>query len=479
MSLTRHIAWILAGGAVLGWCFAMPRPEHAPESFSRIKQVETAIATYGVDTRTIELKGTFIAADGGQVPVGSALSGKVQKILVKQGDHVKAGQVLAVVEPGVVLRSSAPIVNSTSEAKRAEQLSDALGSALTSHQTALDNAQRAYEKVKTEHDERISQARSEMEKSVSGAPSDQVQDAKHDVDKARGLRDKAKALADRNQHAYEEGWISRNQATASKNAFEIADGKLQAAEDRLKELKKGASESEAAAARAAFAKIKATEDKKLENARAELVRIQEGGLAYGSGDRIAMPSFRTFDSSGLKGKIGKRMEVKAPCDGVVLKVAEPGKPNLFEILKDGAKCEFLAQVDLATAKQVVLGTVVRLPRGETAAVTAIGVADPKTGLSPIHIVCQPQTKLGEPALATVELSTVAKQVSVPSTALIRSGNEVYVFTISGSVAHRTSVVLGSLKGGQAEVLNGLKQGSTVVATGLEDLREGDKVSVLN
>lgn len=69
---------------------------------------------------------------------------------------------------------------------------------------------------------------------------------------------------------------------------------------------------------------------------------------------------------------------------------------------------------------------------------------------------------------------------VPEAALLPENDQQYVFTVGpDSVVTRLKVIIGRRRAGSVEVLDGLREGDLVVKEGLQDLRAGSKVVVLN
>ena len=113
-------------------------------------------------------------------------------------------------------------------------------------------------------------------------------------------------------------------------------------------------------------------------------------------------------------------------------------------------------------------------------------ADPASGTFPVELqlLRQPpslaaglvaEVAFGAPAAGdAVEAS--AAPLTIPVSALGRvAGKRGEVFVAEGGVARAREVLLGSLRGGRAEVLSGLAAGEEVIVTGVAWLREGDAV----
>ena len=69
---------------------------------------------------------------------------------------------------------------------------------------------------------------------------------------------------------------------------------------------------------------------------------------------------------------------------------------------------------------------------------------------------------------------------IPEGALIPENGKQHVFTITpDNVAHRVDVVMGRRRVGSVEILQGLSEGDVVAKEGIQDLRTGTKVRILN
>ena len=111
----RRWLWIGALGlAIAAAGFAFARPKGKPgEEKDKVKTAKAEVAD--VQVRVTEVGS--VEPDV-KVDVKSVLSGKVVELLVREGDRVKRGQVLARVEPDVnQARDLSQVKNSVSEAE--------------------------------------------------------------------------------------------------------------------------------------------------------------------------------------------------------------------------------------------------------------------------------------------------------------------------------------------------------------------------
>lgn len=127
-------AWITFGvvmlivAAIVGWQMR-PKPEKDPYRLAAVEQ--------GDITRSVSASGSLQALN--TVDVGSQISGQVTKVLVDFNDEVKAGQVMAVLDP------------QTYQSRVAQGQADILAgqAAVRQAQATLDNAQADYDRKKT------------------------------------------------------------------------------------------------------------------------------------------------------------------------------------------------------------------------------------------------------------------------------------------------------------------------------------------
>jgi HlyD family secretion protein len=155
----RARRWIWIGAlalAVVGLGLFLARPKGKPgEEKDKVKTAKAEVAD--VQVRVTEVGS--VEPDV-KVDVKSVLSGKVVELLVREGDRVKRGQVLARVEPDVnQARDLAQVKNSVSEAEIAlgeakatfERNRDLLGQGLLSAQAGLESETR-YRQAKAARD---------------------------------------------------------------------------------------------------------------------------------------------------------------------------------------------------------------------------------------------------------------------------------------------------------------------------------------
>jgi len=97
------------------------------------------------------------------------------------------------------------------------------------------------------------------------------------------------------------------------------------------------------------------------------------------------------------------------------------------------------------------------------------------------VIANEDLRLRPGMLMVVELIKDRREsIMVPEVALVPENDTQYVFTVGpDNVVTRIKVVIGRRRAGAVEVVEGLKEGDIVVTEGLQDLRAGTKVNLVN
>jgi HlyD family secretion protein len=159
-----------------------------------------------------------------EVRVGADIPGKLARVLVDEGDFVRAGQVLAVLDQ------------------------------------ADDRARAALAEAVVERSE------AEWQKLVNGAREEERKEARAALEEAAAVLSNARVEAQRRSELYEKGAVSREESDRARQAFEVAVAREEAARQRLALIMAPAREDDKARAQAEI-RIARSE---LEEARARL-----------------------------------------------------------------------------------------------------------------------------------------------------------------------------------------------------------------
>ncbi|MBS1715774.1 MAG: hypothetical protein JST30_15715 [Armatimonadetes bacterium] len=469
MRIGTVFVWTGIGAATAAVLAFVPMPARkASAKPTALPVVATVRATTVTVDGRLELSGVFVLPQDGAVTVGAAGSGTRMKPIVKVGDKVKKGQVLASVDLGAPLRRVAPSrVDGVAESKHAEQLSDALGAALSNYETALAEAKKRVALAEKDRDERTAEAKARLDQALAAGATDRAKDARAAAEAARQVSLKARERADKDNHAFEEGWISRNQATASAKVAEAAETVYREAQERADRLSKEPSPEEAAAAKAAYAKARREEDVKVESAKAELAAIESAGLGMAgpTSPPIVLPS-----EAALAGKIASRAVLRAPVDGTVAQTE-----GQIVLLKEGAGWEMVASVPAVEALRLSPGQAVSYAWGGVGSVGAIGATDLKAGTTKVRLVCPSRPPKGAPGKAVVTVPGRDRTILLPAEAVLYGPAGSAVFVVEDGTARRRPVTVKTGADGRLEVTTGIEAGNEVVVEGASFLKDGAKV----
>jgi HlyD family secretion protein len=172
-------------------------------------------------TRPFEWSGTVEART---IDVGSRAGGRVKEVLVHEGDHVTAGQVLLVLEPGDL------------DAQRLMA------------EAQLDQAQATLDKLKSgarpeeieQAKARASTAEASLAEAENGARKEEIAAATARLAATQAALDKAKLDADRAHELFAANAIPRSEVDAAESGLRGATAQRDAAQETLAELRHGA-----------------------------------------------------------------------------------------------------------------------------------------------------------------------------------------------------------------------------------------------
>ncbi len=188
-------------------------------------------------------------------------------------------------------------------------------------------------------------------------------------------------------------------------------------------------------------------------------------------------------------------EIRAISDGKIVKkimnegvIAAPGMPVFF--MNSAGTNDWLVKVgiadkDWARVKPGNPATIkIDAYPGEsfTGRVTQMAQApDPMSGLYQVEVKlngCNKNLATGLFAKAEIKPNNEATYVTVPVDAVIEgNGNEAFVYTINGNMAHKQPVKVAFMKDGNIMLLSGIEQGTSVVVDGSAYLTDGTTVKV--
>jgi len=305
-------------------------------------------------------------------------------------------------------------------------------------QATLDSIQASYDKIK------------------SGARPQEIKQAESAVLQAKINRDSAEENYLRMQKLFSEKAISEQQYEQAKNQYEIADVQYQSARESYELVLEGAAEEDIKSVEAQVRQTKAALDMAKYQLKNTQITAPISGkvtsISVSSGEMIApsVPLLAIIDVSRIFVKVG---------------ISEK------DISKINVGQKVSLEIDAFPEDKF---------RGE---VVSKGVAvDQISKTLEVKIeILQPEVDIpvGVFARGDILVKTNQDALIIPSSALTRKKDGIYVYVIEEGIARQKEVVLGIIQDERVEILSGLSEKEEIVVLGNQELKDGLKVDILD
>jgi len=374
----------------------------------------------------------------------------VRTALVEKGEVNSFLKVTGVVEANETVRVTSEIMGQAKEIKVKDSEEIKKGDVLivlgneqikiqvAQAQATLDSIQASYDKIK------------------SGARPQEIKQAESAVLQAKINRDGAEENYLRMEKLFSEKAISEQQYEQAKNQYEIADAQYQSARESYELVIEGASEEDLKSFEAQVRQAKAALDiAKYQLKNTQITAPISGkatSITVSSGEMISpsMPLLTIIDISRIFVKVG---------------ISEK------DISKIKIGQTVVLEID-AFPEEIFKGEVV----SKGVAVDQIS----KTLEVKIEIL-QPEVviPIGVFARGDILVKTNKNALIIPSSALSRKKDGIYVYVIEEGIARQKEVELGIIQDERIEILAGLSVGQEIVVSGNQELEDGLEVNVLS
>lgn len=374
----------------------------------------------------------------------------VRTALVEKGEVNSFLKVTGVVEANETVRVTSEIMGQAKEIKVKDSEEIKKGDVLivlgneqikiqvAQAQATLDSIQASSDKIK------------------SGARPQEIKQAESAVLQAKINRDGAEENYLRMEKLFSEKAISEQQYEQAKNQYEIADAQYQSARESYELVIEGASEEDLKSFEAQVRQAKAALDlAKYQLKNTQITAPISGkatSITVSSGEMISpsMPLLTIIDVSRIFVKVG---------------ISEK------DISKIKIGQTVVLEID-AFPEEIFKGEVV----SKGVAVDQIS----KTLEVKIEIL-QPEVDIpiGVFARGDILVKTNKNALIIPSSALSRKKDGIYVYVIEEGIARQKEVELGIIQDERVEILSGLSVGQEIVVSGNQELEDGLEVNVLS
>jgi RND family efflux transporter MFP subunit len=426
-----------------------PSSEDKAVANSTLPQVASAMTVTVIPVQAsrvdsnITVSGTVSAQD--LIPVLPQVNGlQIKKILVSQGDLVKQGQTLAVLDDSI-LQTEINQAKADVESKTADVASRQAD--LASKQAAVIASQAV------------------------------VQQRKADLAQAQARLSEAEKNFRRYQQLGKDGAISQQELDSRETTVKTAREGIRLAQENVNSAQANVSSTQAdintaqASIRSAQANV-ASSAAKLQQLKTQLgqtlVLAPVGGI-------IAEKLARVGDVTGT------------PPQTEVANVVG-GTQKLFSIIGNG-KLELRAEVPTVQLPQMKIGASVKVTsdadrrinlRGQVREIEPMVNESKRKAIAKIDLPSTSLLKPGMFARAAINTNTSMGVVVSQKAVLSQPDGSAIAFTLSrGDIVNAQKVELGEvLNGGKVEIKSGLQPGDKVVIDGAGYLKDGDKVKVV-
>ncbi len=468
----RILAFLAVTGIVVVivvvW-FAMPAPKVEVVRPATRDVVEVVVATGRVRALL-------------QSEVGSETGGVVEEVLVREGDTVRAGQVVARLQRDELLQQlNAARAAVETAARELQQVSrGSLPEEITRARAELEQAEQVGRA-------RLEAAVQRLRQLEAGGRAEEVARAQAAVSDAQARRRQAEADLRRVQQLFEAGALSRAEVEKAQTALESARAAEDSARAQLALAKQPARSEEIRAAQAEVQSARASLEQSVKAAQADLRLLLRKPLR----EEVEVARARLRQAEANVQLVEERLrqrDVLAPISGIVVRRnVEPGQSVLpgasLLSIASMERVEILMETDesniprLATGQSAVVVAPAYREQPFRAVVTQVGPEiDSQRGVVTVRLRPVQIPSFLRPDM-TVDVSVEVRQlkaaITVPVSAVIsRSGETVYVIE-KGRVRSKPVRVLA--KGEEVVAIEGLSPEDLVVKQALR-VKEGQKAT---
>ncbi len=519
--IALFVVIILLGGGY--WAFralsANKQAQRQAElSKEEIPAVEVVAARRGDIERTFTFTGTLEAEN--RAGVVAKMGGKVARVLVKEGDFVRSGQLLVGLERADLLaqREQARAAIQAMEARlKQAQTGETLQSAQTD--TGIENAEAALaaaeagrEQARTslelaisqtdlsaeQAQQQLEQARARLQALETGARHQEIEIARQRVEQARANLETTQANLERARRLLAAGAISQQQFDATQLQFDTALSQYETAEQQLDLVKEGPRTEEIQIAQAQVNQAQSAVA--LAQSNRNQVQIREQQLkAAGEAVRQAQANLRLARASTARNQVSQQeteaarsalSQARSPISGYVVKrFVEPGEAAIPGVplinVVDNRKLHLRSSIGESRINKVSVGQSVTiqvdsLPDAEFTGTIRdiIPAADPQSRTLEVKVEVPNSQGLlmaGTFARATAIVQRQTGVVVVPRDTVLEDEEGKYVLTVEDSTVQRRAVVTGLNNETDVAITEGLSEGSTIIVRGQTQVKVGDRV----
>ena len=518
MNALRRLLPLVLAAALTGMIFffwrrslATPAEEPSEPEVASVAQVQVAVAGPRTLHETVELLGVTEPEPNATTLVSAQTAGRIRQFAVKEGDLVRAGQVLAELEPGEAPSQLAQAALSVTQEKLKVGFSQRQAEAsLLSARALVKKAEGEQQALQSANQAEIAKAKAmlataqrELERVKAGARPQELAAARAALTEAEAQNQSAQLQLKRTKRLLDEQVVSQRQWEEAQATAKVAEGIYQEALQRVKLTEEGNRKEDIAVAEArvveAESGVRSVESARLSEvgkhaelaaARAQVASAQSVLEQARAGSSEVQQKEQQRQQAQIRGQY---LHITAPISGIVIRraanVGDAAQPGtlLLELgqpghlrFRVGIPETRLARLRAGQAATVRFDSLAEKPY--PARVSGIGQGTDGNGNGVAWLTLlgslSRELRVGLSGKAEVILAASATGVVIPTTALVEEeqGDAVVVID-SENVAHRKKVKVGLREGDWVALTEGLAAGERVVTVGAHEVAEGGKVSI--
>jgi HlyD family secretion protein len=439
-----------------------------------IVQVSLAVVKRENLRSTVPVTGTLAPLPDHEANAAPLAPGRIRQILVKTGDTVSKGQVIAILDSGAL----------TGQLQQAEATVSADAATLQQALLNLSAAQSSQQAAVAQARTNLRAQQVALERLQAGSRPQEIAQAQSAVTAAEASLTNAEQGLARAQTLYSEGLLARKDLESAQTQEKTALAGLTSAQESLSLVKQGNRPQDIEAGQIAVRQAQ----EQLTAAQAQTIQVQS------KAQDVTIAKKQWEAALGALKAISSQMKaqtIRAPLSGVVVKCTlNTGESvdvtgtvativnlhqlqvllnipvNQVPLVHPGQIMQF--STDLLPGR-IYLGKIILLNRA----------VDPVTDtVQAVARVDNPDQSLRDDGFVRGAIITAVHSDSlvVPAGALVKKDGKFYVFFVgSDNIAHMREVKPGLQEGQDQEILSGVKAGEQVVTTGAYELADGIQV----
>ena len=513
------LVFVLLLGGIIAWRIQQKKTLTEQSAAARQKRINTppliSVVPAGINTIDEIFIGVGSVESPQNVKLASKVVGRIDSVLVREGDAVRKGQVLVHIDPteveADVNRSRAALAEAKARlAQAALTQNPALVSVSTQirqQQAALDTARADYNQVKENYNSQVATAESVVTdaKGKLNVAEAVIANAKAGIQRAQANVDNANSRLKRVSDLYKRGFIAAQDVDDAGTVLKVQQASLEVARGQLSSAsaQRDSVRAQLESAGHQVSIVKTSGKANIEAAQAKVTQAQ-AALEYARSNRAQTPAYQqnlaalrsVVDAAKatLSSSLSRMQdtELKSPIDGFVtgrnmdtgttvsggqviltvqelkqLWVAFPAPEEVSRKLRMGMLAG--VQLDALPGKRV-MGKIV----------TINASADPQSRQFSVRVSLVNPGNIIKPGMfARVQIITqhVPGAITVPLEAVQsdKNGNpSLVVYSADNTVLHRT-VKTGASDTRQIQILEGIKPGEKVVIMSAAPLKDGQTV----